>query len=151
MQIDVSGNEGQISIHAVDKASRDQAKAAVEAVVASNFTTEVQFEEDSLIALKGKRGADIRSMFAEHSLIVDMDAATSIVRIKGVEQHVHAAAAACRSFLSNTQSDTIPLTDDGFAVFIGSGGSGAENGSGAVSAKKAMEDRFEVEIYGGRE
>jgi hypothetical protein len=147
VQIDVSGNEGQISIHAVDKATRDQAKAAVEAVVAANFTAEVQFEEDSLIALKGKRGADIRAMFTEHSLIVDMDAATSIVRIKGVEQHVHAAAAACRRFLSNTQSDTIPLTDDGFGVFIGGGGSGGDNGGGVVSAKKAMEDRFEVEIY----
>ena len=45
----------------------------------------VAFEEDSLIALKGKRGSDLRTLFNELSLYVDMDSVSHIVKIKGEE------------------------------------------------------------------
>ena len=73
-QIDISGDDGQVYIHAGNATDRDEAKKAIEAIVDVNFSAEVQFEEDSLIALKGKRGADLRALFVSHSLLVDMNA-----------------------------------------------------------------------------
>ncbi len=141
--IDLAYEGGQISIHSPSAREREAIKATIERIVASNFVMEVAFEEDSMIALKGKRGADLRTMFNDMSLYVDMDATTHIVKIKGEEAAVRSACRECETFLLRTRSAQMVLTDDAYQALAKQG----VTEDGTPSLKKCIEERFNVDVY----
>ena len=129
--IDVEDNT--ITIHSVDFASRDGARLAVERIVDANFSEGVAYDGDTMIALKGARGAECRAALTSLGLNAEMSAEKGIITLRGNSPAVRSGFALLETFAQFNNSEKVPLTSDE-AIALSQGGSNGGSGKSAASS-----------------
>lgn len=129
---------GVVKVQSSNAETREAILASIDEIVKSNYSTNVPITQDLGIAMKGVRGAEIRTALAALNLQFDILPEAGSVKLKGLKENVISGLEAMDVFFGNNYSIEMPCHEDDFSSIFNMGTS--------ESAMKAIETTHRVEI-----
>ena len=135
--IDIDGS--CVKVHCSDASTRQAFIASIDELVKLNFTTSVPISSDLGIAMKGARGADVRTALSALNLQFDILVEAGCVRIKGLKENVIPGLEALEAFIGDNYSIEMKCHEDDFSTIFNLGNS--ENSVKALEVAHRVEMR----------
>ena len=135
--IDIDGSS--VKVHCTDASTRQAFIASIDELVKLNFTTSVPINSDLGIAMKGARGADVRTALSALNLQFDIIVESGCVKIKGLKENVISGLEALEGFIGDNYTIELKCHEDDFSTIFNLGNT--ENSVKALEAAHRVEMR----------
>lgn len=129
---------GVVKVQSASAETRQAILASIDEIVKSNYSTNVPITLDLGIAMKGTRGADIRTALGALNVQFDILPEAGHVKLRGLKENVISGLEALDVFFGNNYSIEMPCHEDDFSSIFNMGS--------AESSMKAIETAHRVEI-----